>query len=47
MKLTLEQLKAAAYDLIANIEVMQGQLRQVNEQIANYQEEPVEPKKKK
>jgi hypothetical protein len=37
--MTVEQLKAQAYDTLAEIERLQMVLRQLNLQIANYKEE--------
>lgn len=50
MQPTLEQLKAAAYDTLANIEALQVQLKQINTMIAGYKapekvEEAIEEKK--
>ena len=47
MKQTLQELKAMAYDLIAQKEYVINQLRQINQAIANYKEEypKKEPKK--
>lgn len=39
MKPTLEQLKASAYDCIAQIEIWQKRLGEANHMIANFKEE--------
>lgn len=42
LKLTLVQLKAVAYDCIANKELWENRLREVNKEIADFKEEPKE-----
>ena len=44
--MTLEQLKAQAYDTLAQVELWQAKLRDLNQQIVNYKvEEPKEEPK--
>lgn len=43
--MTLEQLKASAYDCLANINVWNRKLEEINKQIANYKEPEKEVKK--
>ena len=47
-KLTIEQLKALAYDNIVEFEMRQNNLKVINEELARRRTEPVktEPKKK-
>lgn len=40
---TLEQLKAQAYDCMANVQVWNNRLAQVNQAITNYAPAPVKP----
>jgi len=37
--MTLIELKAKAYDILAQLEYLQNELKKVNEEIANYQEQ--------
>lgn len=46
-KYTIEQLKALAYDYLAQIERFQQALREVNSEIAKKQSEPKEEKETK
>lgn len=45
--MTLEQLKAEAYDCISQIELWQAKLREKNQQIANWKPLPEDAMEKK
>ncbi len=45
--MTLEQLKSKAYDLIVQYEIIQNELKRVNQEIIDFKEEKVEEEESK